>query len=72
MANDNTTPVVVASMSNATYAGSNGKTPVKGVDYFTEADIQSMLEQLDVEIIGVSAISNQEINALLSSLDEEA
>lgn len=69
MANENTTPVVVASMSNATYAGSNGRTPVKGVDYFTDQDIEDIKSQLDINI---TSISNQEINALLSSLDEEA
>lgn len=62
----NNVPVVTATMSNATYAGTSGKTPVKGVDYFTEADIEEIKSEIGIQ---VAAISNQEINALIGNLD---
>lgn len=62
----NNVPVVTATMSNATYAGTSGKTPVKGVDYFTDADIEELKSEIGAQ---VAAISNQEIYALLDSLD---
>ncbi len=59
-------PVVTATMSNATYAGASGKTPVKGVDYFTPQDIEFLKDSID---INVASISNQEINSILNKLN---
>lgn len=61
------TPVIQASMSNATYRGAAGTTPVKGVDYFTESDI----EELKAEIGGGASfteISNMDILHLFNNL----
>jgi len=45
--------VIEASLSNPTYKGESGKTPVKWVDYFTPEDIVEIAEQitsLEVEV----------------------
>lgn len=43
-------PVVNVSMSNAIYRGPEGKTPIKGVDYFTESDIQEIIDLVYADI----------------------
>lgn len=58
------TPIVIASMSNATYQGSSGHTPVKGVDYLTPEEIQEIASE-----ISVIPISNQEILNLFEGDD---
>lgn len=58
-------PVVHATMSNATYQGSGGYTPVKGVDYFTDEDIASIKASIGT----VDTISNQDIQNMFNNLD---
>lgn len=39
-------PTIHASLSNPTYTGAPGYTPVKGVDYYTEAEKADLLDEL--------------------------
>lgn len=57
-------PEVIATMSNATYRGSGGYTPVKGVDYFTEEEIAEFRSEINVD-----PISNQAILNMFNNLD---
>jgi hypothetical protein len=57
-------PEVIATMSNATYRGSGGYTPVKGVDYFTEEEIAELKSEISVD-----PISNQAILNMFNNLD---
>lgn len=57
-------PEVIATMSNATYRGSGGYTPVKGVDYFTEEEIAELRSEISVD-----PISNQAILNMFNNLD---
>lgn len=59
------TPVIHATMSNATYQGSGGYTPQKGVDYFTDQDIAMLVAQIGT----ADAIANQEILNMFNNLD---
>lgn len=59
-------PEVIATMSNATYRGSGGYTPVKGVDYFTEEEIAEFKADVGVAI---DPISNQAILNMFNNLD---
>lgn len=57
-------PEVIATMSNATYRGSGGYTPIKGVDYFTEEEIAELRSEISVD-----PISNQAILNMFNNLD---
>lgn len=59
-------PEVIATMSNATYRGSGGYTPVKGVDYFTEEEIAEFKAAAQID---VDPISNQAILNMFNNLD---
>ena len=69
------------SLSNPTYRGpagkdgkpgENGHTPVKGVDYFTEADIQSIVEQITPPEIDLSDYAHRdEIPTKISDLTND-
>lgn len=43
-------PVINTNMANAIYRGPEGKTPIKGVDYFTESDIQEIIDLVYADI----------------------
>ena len=69
------------SLSNPTYRGpagkdgkpgENGRTPIKGVDYFTEADIQNIVEQIVPPEIDLSDYAHKdEIPTKVSDLTND-
>lgn len=52
--------------------GEPGYTPVKGVDYFTEADIAEVVIRTDVEVLAVIQPRLDEINTKLDVVDDKA
>ena len=51
------TPVINVSMSNATYQGPPGYTPIKGIDYFTEDEKNEIIEAAKVGASSAADIS---------------
>lgn len=62
------TPIIQASMSNATYRGAAGATPIKGVDYLTESDIEELKAEIGSDI-SISEISNTDILKIFNNLN---
>ena len=62
--------IITASFSNPTYKGEPGKTPVKGVDYYTSADKQDLVNEIKADLpTGVyESLSNSDILAIWQSI----
>ena len=61
------TPIVItASLSNPTYKGEPGKTPVKGVDYYTPEDKETLIDEIKADLpTGVyESLTNSDILAI--------
>ena len=62
--------VITASFSNPTYKGEPGKTPVKGVDYYTSADKQALVSEIkaDLPTGTYESLTNSDILAIWQSV----
>ena len=43
------------------YKGKDGITPIKGKDYFTDKEIDDIVNQISVEITGFDTLTNSDI-----------
>ena len=72
------TPVIETTLSNATYKGDkgapgiDGHTPVKGYDYFTPSEINSIIEQVSAGVDGEDGLSAYEIAVAAGFVGTEA
>ena len=61
--------IITASFSNATYKGEPGKTPVKGVDYYTSEEKDALVDEIKANLpTGVyDSLTNSDILAIWQS-----
>ena len=61
--------IITASFSNPTYKGEPGKTPIKGVDYYTSEEKDALVDEIKANLpTGVyDSLTNSDILAIWQS-----
>lgn len=49
---------------NVSERGTDGRTPIKGVDYFTEEDKREIIREVEFEAVGIEPMTEEELYSL--------